>query len=249
MDFQRVFALLIRSDGIMRYRGWVERVGLFFGPGLGISIMFFGDLEPGNPEVTRTAGVALWMAIWWMTEAVPLAVTAMLPVVLFPFLGVMDGRAVAPLYFNHIIFLFVGGFLVALAMQKWNLHKRIAIRILLLFGGCPRCMLMGFMLATAFLSMWISNTATTMMMAPIALAIVLKMEEQTSKQSVSQFSTGLFLGVAYSASIGGVATLVGTPPNLSFVRILKIQFPDAPDISFATWFIFALPMAMIFLPV
>ena len=102
----------------MRYRGWVDRVGMFFGPGLGISIMLFVDLEPGNPEVTRTAGVALWMAIWWMTEAVPLAVTAMLPVVLFPFLGVMDSRAVAPLYFNHIIFLFVGGFLVALAMQK-----------------------------------------------------------------------------------------------------------------------------------
>lgn len=219
----------------------LERWGLWLGPVIGLGFAVFGDLEPGKPEVTLTAGAACWMAIWWMTEAVPLAATALLPVALFPLLGIMSGKEVAPLYFNHIIFLFVGGFMVALAMQRWNLHRRIALRLLLVFGGCPRCILTGFMLATAFLSMWISNTATAMMMVPIAMAIVVKMEEQHA--AYRAFGTAVFLGVAYAASIGGFATLVGTPPNLSFARILAIHFPRAPEISFATWFAFALPLS------
>ena len=113
----------------------IERWGLWLGPVIGVGITVFGDLKPGHPEVTHTAGVACWMAIWWMTEAVPLAATALLPVVLFPLLGIMSGQEVAPLYLNHIIFLFVGGFMVALGMQRWNLHRRIALRMLLLFGG------------------------------------------------------------------------------------------------------------------
>lgn len=224
----------------------LSRTGLWLGPLLAFLLCTFADLKPGEPAVTNTAAVALWMAIWWITEAVPLAATALLPVALFPLLGIMDGKTVAPLYFNHIIFLFIGGFLVALAMQHWQLHKRIALRLLLLFGGCPRCTLTGFMIATAFLSMWISNTATTMMMVPIALAIVIKVEEQSPQQD-SRFGTGIFLGVAYAASIGGLATLVGTPPNLSFARILTIHFPNAPDLSFATWFAFAFPLALIML--
>ncbi|MDA0711392.1 MAG: SLC13 family permease [bacterium] len=224
----------------------MSQIGLWLGPIAAVLIIAWVDLKPGAPAVTHTAAIALWMAIWWICEAVPLAATALLPVALFPLLGVMDGKAVAPLYFNHIIFLFMGGFLVALAMQHWQLHKRIALRILLFFGGCPRCTLTGFMLATAFLSMWISNTATTMMMVPIAMAIVLKVEEQ-SDQSDSRFGTAIFLGVAYAASIGGLATLVGTPTNLSFVRVLAINFPHAPEISFATWFAFAFPLSAILL--
>ncbi|MBT4140051.1 MAG: DASS family sodium-coupled anion symporter, partial [Candidatus Latescibacteria bacterium] len=224
----------------------LSRTGLWLGPLIAFLLIAFVDLKPDNPAVTRTAAVALWMAIWWITEAVPLAATALLPVALFPLLGIMNGKTVAPLYFNHIIFLFIGGFLVALAMQYWQLHKRIALRLLLLFGGCPRCTLTGFMIATAFLSMWISNTATTMMMVPIALAIVLKVEEQSDNQD-TRFGTGIFLGVAYAASIGGLATLVGTPPNLSFARILTIHFPTAPEISFATWFAFAFPLSVILL--
>ena len=223
----------------------IERWGLWLGPVIGLGVIVFGDLKPGHPEVTHTAGVACWMAIWWMTEAVPLAATALLPVVLFPLLGIMSGQEVAPLYLNHIIFLFVGGFMVALGMQRWNLHRRIALRLLLLFGGCPRCILTGFMLVTAFLSMWISNTATTMMMVPIALAIVVRMEEQGV--ATGSFGTAVFLGVAYAASIGGSATLVGTPTNLSFVRILSIHFAEVPEISFATWFAFALPLACVML--
>ena len=220
---------------------------LLSGPILFLVFSSVVQLDPANPNVSRTAGVALWMAIWWITEAVPLAVTALLPVVLFPVTGIMSGKEVAPIYFNHIIFLFVGGFLVALAMQRWNLHKRIALRILLLSGVRPQSILLGFMVTTAFLSMWISNTATTMMMVPIALAVILRMEVLVGREKVRSYSIGLCLGVAYSASIGGMATLVGTPPNLSFARILHILFPGAPQISFASWFIFAFPISLVFL--
>lgn len=220
---------------------------LLSGPTLCLIFILFIELDPERPEIARTAGVALWMAVWWITEAVPLAVTALLPVILFPVLGILDGKVVAPLYFNHIIFLFIGGFLVALTMERWNLHKRIALRVLLYFGVNPATILLGFMVATAFLSMWISNTATTMMMVPIALAIVVKLEDLNNQQEVRKYSIGIFLGVAYSASIGGIATLVGTPPNLSMARILTILFPAAPEISFATWFIFAFPITIVFL--
>ncbi len=219
------------------------------GPLLALCFLVFIDLSPGQPEVTRTAAVALLMAVWWITEAIPLAATSLLPVVLFPVLGVMSGKTVASLYFNHVIFLFIGGFVVALAMERWNLHRRIALRILLWVGVRPGRMLLGFMLATACLSMWISNTATTMMMVPIALATVVKLEERLDGASVRRYAAGLFLGIAYAASIGGIATLVGTPPNLSFARIIGICFPAAPDVSFASWLVFALPVSIVLLAV
>jgi len=221
-------------------------IGLIIGPALFLWIILFTELEPGKPAVTYTFAIALLMAIWWITEVVPLAITALLPVVLFPLFGVMNGKAVSSTYFNHVIFLFIGGFLVALAMQKWDLHKRIAIRILLITGSSPARILLGFMLATSFLSMWISNTATAMMMVPILLSITKKLEDFIEKKELKKYTVGLLLGVAYSASIGGIATLVGTPPNLSFARIFQIMFPSAPEISFSTWFIYALPISIIF---
>ena len=130
---------------------------LIGGPVFAFIFYILFDLDPQNPLVTTTAAIAIWMAFWWITEAVPLAVTALLPIVLYPTLGVMSGKSVAPIYFNHIIFLFIGGFLVALAMRKWNLHRRIALKILMVFGTKPRNILLGFILATAFLSMWISK--------------------------------------------------------------------------------------------
>jgi len=201
-------------------------------------------MDPAHPEVAYTAAVAILMAAWWMTEIIPLAVTALIPVALFPLLGIMNGKAVSSVYFNHLIFLFIGGFLVALAMEKWNLHRRIALRILLWIGTTPALILLGFMLATAFLSMWISNTATTMMMVPILLSIIAKLEDFYPREQISGFEKALLLGIAYAASIGGVATLIGTPPNPMFVRIYKIHFPDAPEISFAQWMIFALPLSV-----
>lgn len=205
------------------------------------------NLEPGRPVVTRTAAVAALMAIWWVTEAVPLPVTALLPIALFPLLGIMNGNSTAALYFNDIIFLFIGGFIIALAMQRWHLHRRIALRTILLIGHSPRLLLLGFMAATAFLSMWVSNTATAMMMTPMGMAIILKLKEDFGDKTVSRFATALMLGIAYAASIGGVATLIGTPPNLVFVRILAITFPNAPEITFATWLAFGLPFAAVFL--
>ncbi len=145
---------------------------LIIAPLISLSLILFGDLAPENPGVTYTLAIAILMAIWWITEAVPLAATALLPVVLFPLLGVVDGQTISSMYFNHLIFLFLGGFLMALAMERWDLHRRIAIKVLMFFGISPGRILMGFMFATAFLSMWMSNTATTMMMIPIALSII-----------------------------------------------------------------------------
>lgn len=221
--------------------------GIILGPIIFLWLVLFVNLEPDKPEITYTLAIAILMAIWWITEIVPLAITALLPVVLFPVFGVMNGKDVSSAYFNHVIFLFIGGFLVALAMQKWDLHKRIALKILLFTGTSPARILLGFMLATSFLSMWISNTATAMMMVPILLSISAKLEEFIDKKEASKYTVGLLLGVAYSASIGGIATLVGTPPNLSFARIFQIMFPLAPEISFSAWFIFALPVSIIFL--
>ncbi|MCP5106778.1 MAG: SLC13/DASS family transporter [bacterium] len=224
-----------------------KKVLLVAVPLLTVLFILFFDLSPGRREITYTAAVAFLMAVWWITETVPLAVTALIPLILFPALGIMDGKTVSNQYVNHIIFIFVGGFMVALAMERWNLHKRLALRILMLFGVRPRFILMGFMSATALLSMWISNTATTMMMIPIAIAIVSNLEEMLGVEKVRKFSIGVFLGIAYSASIGGIATLIGTPPNLSFARIFNIFFPNAPEISFAQWFFFAFPISVVFL--
>jgi sodium-dependent dicarboxylate transporter 2/3/5 len=224
-----------------------KKVILIVVPILCVLFILFFDLSPGHREITYTAAIAFLMAVWWITEAIPLAATALIPLFLFPAFGIMDGKAVSNEYVNYIIFIFIGGFLVALAMERWNLHKRLALRILMFLGVQPRFILLGFMLAGAFLSMWISNTATTMMMVPIAIAIVSNLEEILGKEKVRKFSIGIFLGIAYSSSIGGIATLIGTPPNLVFVKIFNTFFPKAPDISFAQWFFFALPISVVFL--
>lgn len=208
-------------------------------------LVLFADFEPGKPLVTYTFCVALLMAVWWITEAVPLAVTSLLPVALFPLFGIMDGKTVSGAYFNDVIFLFMGGFLVALAMERWGLHRRIALYILDFTGVSPSRILLGFMLASFFLSMWISNTATVMMMLPIAMSVINQLDGLMKPGKSSGFSVGLLLGIAYSASTGGMATLVGTPPNLSFSRIFHIYFPLAPEISFAAWMMFALPVSVL----
>ncbi len=222
-----------------------RKVLFYIAPVLGLYIAFFTRLEVDNPKVSATLGVAVWMALWWVSEVVPLAITSLLPVVLFPLLGIMNGKAVSSTYFNHVIFLFIGGFLVALAIQKWNLHKRIALRILLWTGVHPGRILFGFMFSTAFLSMWISNTATTMMMVPILLSIIVKLEDLNGREKMAHFAVGLLLATAYSASVGGIATLVGTPPNLAFSQIYVDTFPSAPEISFAQWFLFAFPISVV----
>jgi sodium-dependent dicarboxylate transporter 2/3/5 len=217
------------------------------GPLAAAVVLFATDLSPGHPLVTRTAAVAVWMAIWWMTEAIPIPATALLPAALFPLLGIVRGSSVAGAYFNNVILLFIGGFVMALAMERWNLHRRIALAVILRVGSSPRRLLGGFMLATALLSMWISNTACAMMMVPIALAVIRRFDNPRETSGPSTFAIGLLIGIAYAASIGGIATLIGTPPNLAFARIFAISFPGAPAISFAQWMLFGLPASLILL--
>ncbi len=222
-----------------------KRIALWTGPMVAFLLIFFYHPDIKHPEIGYTLAIAAWMAIWWISEAVPLAITSLLPVALFPLLGVMNGQTVSAAYFNYVIFLFIGGFLIALAMQRWNLHKRIALTILRITGtGKPR-LLLGFMLATALLSMWMSNTATAMMVVPILISVLTEIEPEPEKKR--SFSTGVLLGVAYSASIGGIMTLVGTPPNLSFLRIYQVMFPEAPTITFLQWMLFAVPAGILLL--
>ena len=222
-------------------------IGFFLGVLAFLGILLLTDLEPGKPEVTATMAVAALMAIWWVSETIPLAVTSLIPLVLFPALGVLDGKAVSEVYMNHIIFVYVGGFMMALAMERWNLHRRIALKLLTLIGVSPGRILVGFMATSAFLSMWISNTATTMMMIPIVMSIVVSLEERMSGKFVSKYATGLFLAIAYSASVGGMSTLVGSPTNLICPRTLNLLYPGAPEITFSSWMAFALPISLIML--
>ncbi len=194
-----------------------------------------------SPAMQAMAATATWMFLWWVTEALPLATTSLLPLVLFPVLGIMPMEEVAKNYINSTIFLFLGGFLIAQAMEKTLLHKQIALAILRLFGTHPKWVLLGFMFSSCFLSMWISNTATTLMLLPIALSVIQSQKEEQSPV----FSAFLLLGIAYASSLGGTATLVGTAPNLSFHRIFQITFPDKEPPSFGAWFVFFAPLALL----
>lgn len=216
-------------------------IKLALGPALAALTWILMPADP--PAASATAGVAVWMGVWWLTEAVPLAVTSLLPLAFFPVLGVLPASRVAGLYTNDVVFLFVGGFIVALAMEKWNLHRRIALRVLLLAGAGPARTMIGFMAATALLSMWISNTAATMMMIPIAMAVLVRYDAMLDSTLMKRYSIGLLLGIAYSASIGGIATLVGTPPNLVFASLFPMSFPHGPEITFVQWMEFALPIS------
>ena len=224
----------------------IKRIGLLTGIILPILVLLFADFGD-NDLIKRMAAVALMMSIFWVTEAVPLAATALLPLVLFPILGIASSKATAEQYMNSTIFLLIGGFMIALAMQRWKLHKRIALSVLVLSGGHPARLVLGFMVATAILSMWISNTATTLVMLPIALAIIARCEKFLTSLELQQFSIGLLLSIAYSASIGGMMTLVGTAPNLVFARFYEIGMGES--IGFAEWMLVAMPIGFSMLAV
>ena len=228
------------------------------GLGLFIFMLIMPTPEGVTLEGQRMAAVAMLMALWWIGEAVPLAVTSLMPLILYPLLGILPSKEVSPHYTNHLVFLFMGGIMIALAMEKWNFHKRVALVIILFIGTRPSQIILGFMVATAFLSMWISNTATTMMMLPVAIAVVKQIASQASirgERTVTtqhkvehHFGLALMLGLAYSASIGGVGTLIGTAPNIVFAGFYKSHFPDQPDITFLQWMMIGLPMVILFLP-
>jgi sodium-dependent dicarboxylate transporter 2/3/5 len=222
----------------------VKRTGLFAGMIAALIIIIFIDLDPANNQITIMAAIAVLMAVWWITEAIPLAATSLIPLILYPVFGILKSDDIAASYINSVIFLFLGGFMIALAMERWGLHKRIALKIISVFGGSPQSIVFGFMIASAFLSMWISNTATAIMMLPIAIAIISRMEKQFGESETHKFSLAILLGVAYSCTIGGLATLVGTPPNLVFIETMKIMFPAAPVITFSQWMFLGIPISL-----
>ena len=200
------------------------------------------------PEQRWAAATVILMAVWWITEPLPLWVTATLPLVIFPLSGVATLFPVALQYFDPVNFLFLGGMLIAAAMQQWGLHRRIALIIVDTIGASPRRIVLGFMLGTGFISLWISNTATTMMMYPIGMAVLLKLSEQTGTddKALRHFGLALMLGIAYGASIGGIGTKIGTAPNLVFVKQAATL---GYDVDFITWLKVGLPIVFIALPV
>ncbi|MBI5915240.1 MAG: DASS family sodium-coupled anion symporter [Bacteroidetes bacterium] len=227
-----------------------KKIGLFFAPFCFVAILLLPAQWGLKPEAWRVLAVAVLMLVWWVSEAVPFAVTSLLPLVLFPLLNVNAIKAVGASYGDPIVFLFLGGFLLALAMEKWNLHRRIALTIVHLTGTNANGIVLGFMIATAVMSMWISNTATTIMMLPIALSVITLLVENNlvatnplPAKGMANFSKTIMLGIAYAASIGGMATLIGTPPNVVFKGYMEKNHGYA--INFFDWMIVGVPLMVL----
>ena len=226
-----------------------KNFGLILGPLMFFVILLFFHPSGLNDQSNAVLAATIWIAIWWIFEALPIAVTALLPIVLFPIAGGMDLAQTTASYGHKLIFLIMGGLMIAIAIEKWNLHKRIALNIIYFIGTDLRKIILGFMVATAFLSMWISNTATAVMMLPIGVVIIkqLKDNPNTDENENNIFGKALMLAIAYSASIGGIATLIGTPPNLVMAGIVSQVY--GYEISFLEWIVFGLPVSMLLLAI
>lgn len=222
---------------------------MFLGPLLFLVLLFLPASFLGA-EARRVAAVSVLMATWWICESIPLAATALVPLAAFPLMKVVAAREVVVSYASPEVFLFMGGFFIAVAMQRWNLHRRIALAIIDIVGVRGDRIILGFMVATAFLSMWISNTATTMMMLPIGLAVIITLEDQGSPKAAAfgDFKMVLMLSIAYAANIGGIGTLIGTPPNIVFAAQLRSLFPRAGEIGFLRWMAACVPLVIVFIP-
>lgn len=224
-----------------------SRIGLLLGPLLFILVIqFVSPVDLSNEGVALLA-ITAWIAIWWITEAIPIAATALLPLLLFPLTGVLGIKDTSLAYSDPMVLLYMGGFMIAVSIEKWNLHKRIALNIIAFMGTDLKRIILGFMVATAFLSMWISNTATSLMMLPIAIAVVSQLGNQSIDRSLAEKTIGraLMLGIAYGASIGGMATIIGTPTNIILVGVIKKSF--GVEIGFSQWMMIGLPIAVILL--
>lgn len=229
-----------------------EQVGLVVGPVLFLVLAFAPLGLP--PPVQRMMAVAALMATWWVSEAIPLAATSLLPLALFPFLGLGTAAESAAPYANHLVYLFLGGFMLAQAMQRWNLHRRMALTIVQKVGTSPARIVLGFMCAAAFVSMWVSNTATAAMMMPIGIAVIQQAVEAVEAEGADidtrpghfHFGANLMLGIAYGASIGGVATIIGTPPNVFLAGTMSAD--HGIEVSFLAWLGLGIPFVLLFLP-
>lgn len=219
-------------------------IGLILGPLFLLITLALPAPEGMVPQAWAALGLMLLMSTWWATEAIPIPATALVPIVLIPALGLGDIRSATTPYANPIIFLFLGGFTLGLAMQRWNLHRRIALIILRRVGYKPRRQIAGFMIATAFLSMWVSNTATSIMMLPIALSVI-AMVDSSNEEGVRRYATALLLAIAYSASVGGIATLIGTPPNALLAAYLSEN--QGISVGFAQWMMLGVPVSLVML--
>ncbi len=239
-------------------RGYTTRqkIGLALGPILFILMLIIPVPADMSPVSQKMAAVALLMATWWMCESIPIPATSLLPIPLFPLMGIASTQSATAPYANHLIFLFMGGFIIALSMQRWNLHRRIAMNIVKMVGFSPARLIFGFMVATAVLSAFVSNTATTVMMMPIGLAIISHVIEEGKKEGLDKhidfspenfsFGLNLMLGIAYAASIGGIATLIGTPPNTVLAGYLQKTY--GYEISFVDWLKVGIPLVVVMLP-
>lgn len=229
-------------------RGIYQDIGLIFGPLIFLLLIFISQ-DTMSQVAWYTAAVSLWMAIWWATEAIPVPATALMPIVMFPMLGIASLKDAASDYSNPIIYLFLGAFLLALAVERWNLHKRIALSILSVTGTNGKHLIGGFMLVAALLSMWMTNTSTTMMLLPIALSVTTVIAdniEELSAQRKRAFQVAMLLGLAYAATIGGMATLVGTPPNALLAAFILENY--GIELSFARWMALGVPIMCCMLP-
>jgi sodium-dependent dicarboxylate transporter 2/3/5 len=240
----------LSTEEFLEGRSSHQKVGLILGPVICVMMLLL-DAPADLPLAGwRVAALGVLMAVWWSTEAVPIAVTALLPLVTFPLLGVASIQDTASPYANKVIYLFLGGFIVAFAMQRWNLHRRIALNILQVAGKNGRSLIGGFMLASAFLSMWVMNTSTTMMLLPIAVSVITvihKSVDGLDEKAQRHFQYALLLGIAYASSIGGMATLVGTAPNALFAAFMLENYGTAID--FARWMMIGVPLAAVMLPI
>ena len=226
-----------------------DNKGFFIGLTLAILTISLPTPEGLSIEAHRTAAIFLLMGAWWATEAVPVAVTALVPLALFPLLGIVDIQAAANPYANKTIYLFFGGFLIATAIQKWDLHKRIALFVLENAGSNGASLILGFMLTAALISMWVMNTATTIMLLPIGLAVVTVVKttvNNLTETEVESFQLALLLGIAYGATIGGMSTLIGTGPNGMLAAFMADNY--ALDISFVDWMKVGVPLSAVMLP-
>lgn len=226
-----------------------QLIGLFIGPIIAIAMMLSQPPEELSIQAWRVAAMGVLMAIWWATEAVPIAITALLPLVSFPLLGIASIQDAATPFANKVIYLFLGGFIVAFAMQRWNLHRRIALTILQYVGGNGRSLVGGFMLVSALLSMWVMNTSTTMMLLPIAISVITVIHSSVKHLNDKQrqdFQYALLLGVAYASSIGGMSTLVGTAPNAMLSAFMLETYNT--EISFSKWMLVGVPLSVVMAP-
>jgi sodium-dependent dicarboxylate transporter 2/3/5 len=230
------------SAASARQASLLRLLGFWAGPALFIFILTGIHPAGMSPEAQAVMAVTVWISVWWITESVPLPVTSLLPIILFPILKVSAIGAITSAYGHPLVFLYIGGFLLAIAIEKTGLHNRIAINIIRGMGTKLHMIILGFMVSTGFLSMWISNTATAVMMLPIGLAII-KVASGNADETTARFNKALMLAIAYAASIGGVATLIGTPPNLVFAGVVRDMYHT--EISFFQWFIVGFPIAVV----